>query len=168
MCHALRDTGTSPGPCPQGWQTSHAVRGSSWWIGRVRGSEGRPRTGWRIIPGRAETWGKPRLSSSGKAAPGPRGECASWRLPGARPAAGRPGRTPGPPAGSGHPRAGGPSHVSDVALPRSLPGTGSPPSPPGRIVLGPRGSGSGVPVSARRARPCAPSASDMRPRCRGS
>lgn len=96
MCHALRDTGTSLGPCPQGWQTSHAVHGSSWWMGRVRGSDGRPRTGWWIIPGRAETWGKPRLSSSGKAAPGPRGECSSWRLPGARPAAGRPGRTPGP------------------------------------------------------------------------
>lgn len=55
MCHALRDTGTSPGPCPQGWQTSHAVHGSSWWI---RGSDGRPRTGWRIIPGWAENVGE--------------------------------------------------------------------------------------------------------------
>lgn len=168
MCHALRDTGTSLGPCPQGWQTSHAVRGSSWWIGRVRGSDGRLRTGWRIIPGRAETWGETSIIFLWEGCPG-----APWGVRIVAPARRPPCRWPArpharSPAGSGHPRAGGPSHVSDVALPRSLPGTGSPPSPPGRIVLGPRGSGSGVPVSARRARPCAPSASDMRPRCRGS
>lgn len=139
MCHALRDTGTSLGPCPQGWQTSHAVRGSSWWIGRVRGSDGRPRTGWRIIPGRAETWGKPRLSSSGKAAPGPRGECASWRLPGARPAAGRsPRRQRPPPRWRPLPRLRrGPAALSARDRFPSLPAWPHRARPPGVRVRGP-------------------------------